>query len=175
MHIELKHRLSLILLGIRNTPRRPPQTPRATWSRHGRAGRSGPADSYFSSLNRRQNKVSQSDSFHQTWFKPILYFSHLGSNTAAVLLLLKLLPPPSVSSSLAPNTQRDIVIGPIQVQFPASLCVRNGACVSRRAKIVSSLPKICDSSASEKKHSWIFLSSDRLIDEKASTFRRKDR
>lgn len=98
--------------------------------------------------------MSQSDSFHQTWFralaKPILYFSHLGSNTAAVLLLLKLLQPPSVSSSLVPNTQRDIVIGPIQVQFPASLRVRNGACVSRRAKIVSSLPKISDSSASEK-------------------------
>lgn len=42
------------------------------------------------------------------------------------------------------------MIGPIQVQFPASLCVRDGACVSRGAKIVSSLPKISDSSASEK-------------------------
>lgn len=62
-------------------------------------------------------------------------------------------------------------MGPIQVQFPASLYVRNGACVSCRAKIVSSHPKISGSATEGKKqhlqHSWIFLFSEGLIDEMA--------
>lgn len=76
---------------------------------------------------RRENTLSLGDFFHQIRLnvaatEPILYFPIKSS--VAVLLFLFIAtgsPPPLllVSSSLALNTRGDILIGPIQVQFPA--------------------------------------------------------